>query len=206
VDWKVQLHPKHNQVAKNKHKKYIINKKTCKKCLIEVLACPCKHLGVIKYLIIHLETMEAYTLWWNGGIVQKCWIKTQNTDPLWTIECYCGKGDPIWKGKHDLSPLGKIVWRWHGHPWTSWDDANFLLANFWHMLHEFDEPFTSLIGVFLECLKHHGVRLSFIESLEVNELWQTHVMITLTHVVLCWNISYYSNLAWQLLHGWCIMM
>ncbi len=23
--------------------------------------------------------------------------------PLWTIECYCGKGE------HDLSPLGKIV-------------------------------------------------------------------------------------------------
>jgi hypothetical protein len=35
------------------------------------------------------------------------------------------------------------------------------------MLHEFDEPFTSLIGFFGECLKHHGARLSFIESLEV---------------------------------------
>jgi hypothetical protein len=39
--------------------------------LVEVLACPCKHPSVIKYLAIHLETMEAYTLWWNGGMIRK---------------------------------------------------------------------------------------------------------------------------------------
>jgi hypothetical protein len=34
---------------------------------MEALACSCEHLGVIKFLTIHIETMEAYTLWWNGG-------------------------------------------------------------------------------------------------------------------------------------------
>jgi hypothetical protein len=124
-----------------------------------------------------------------GAWFEKYWITTQSTNPLWTIECYCEKGWPIWKCKHNLPPLGKIVWRWHGHPSTSWDDANFYLQIFWHMLHQFDEPFTSLIVVFLECLKHHRASLSFIKSLEFNELWQTHLMITLTHVVLCWGLK-----------------
>jgi hypothetical protein len=31
--------------------------------LAEALACLCKHPSVIKFLIIHTETMEAYTLW-----------------------------------------------------------------------------------------------------------------------------------------------
>jgi hypothetical protein len=43
--------------------------KTCKQQLVEALACPCKHLGVIKFLAIHTETMEAYIVWWNGGIL-----------------------------------------------------------------------------------------------------------------------------------------
>jgi len=33
----------------------------------ETLACPCKHPSVIKFLAIHIEIMEAYALWWNGG-------------------------------------------------------------------------------------------------------------------------------------------
>jgi hypothetical protein len=33
---------------------------------VEALACPCEYSSVIKFLTIHLETMEAYTLWWNN--------------------------------------------------------------------------------------------------------------------------------------------
>jgi hypothetical protein len=43
----------------------------CKQCSIEALACPCGHPSVIKVLAIHSKTMEAYTLWWNGGTLQK---------------------------------------------------------------------------------------------------------------------------------------
>ncbi len=38
---------------------------------VKVLACPCKHLGVIKFLAIHIEIMETYTLWRNGGTFRK---------------------------------------------------------------------------------------------------------------------------------------
>jgi hypothetical protein len=38
---------------------------------MKALACPCEHIGVIKFLAIHTETMEAYTLWWNGGTFRK---------------------------------------------------------------------------------------------------------------------------------------
>jgi hypothetical protein len=36
--------------------------------LVEALACPCEHPCVIKFLAINLYNMDAYTLWWNGGI------------------------------------------------------------------------------------------------------------------------------------------
>jgi hypothetical protein len=42
-------------------------RKMCKKQSMEVLACPCKHPSVIKFLTTHVETMEAYKLWWNEG-------------------------------------------------------------------------------------------------------------------------------------------
>jgi len=41
--------------------------KACKQCLVEALAYTCEHPSVIKFLAIHIETMEAYMLWWNGG-------------------------------------------------------------------------------------------------------------------------------------------
>jgi hypothetical protein len=40
--------------------------KMCKQQPMEALGCPCKHPSVIKFLAIHVETMEAYTLWRNG--------------------------------------------------------------------------------------------------------------------------------------------
>jgi len=46
---------------------------------------------------IHVETMEAYTLWWNGGT------------PLWIIKPYYNKWGKIWKAEHDLSPLSEFM-------------------------------------------------------------------------------------------------
>jgi hypothetical protein len=37
---------------------------------LEALACPISHAGVIKFWALHPNTMEAYTLWWNGGSLQ----------------------------------------------------------------------------------------------------------------------------------------
>jgi len=38
---------------------------------IEALVCPVQHPGVIKFWAIHSDTMEAYTLWWNGDCLRK---------------------------------------------------------------------------------------------------------------------------------------
>ncbi len=51
---------------------------TRKQWSTEALACPCKHISVIKFLVIHIETMEVYTLCWNGG-------------PLWKMLDYSTK-------------------------------------------------------------------------------------------------------------------
>jgi hypothetical protein len=34
---------------------------------VEALACPIEHAGLIKFWAVDSKTMEAYTLWWNGG-------------------------------------------------------------------------------------------------------------------------------------------
>ena len=36
---------------------------------LEALACPILHAGVIKFWALHPNTIEAYTLWWNGGFL-----------------------------------------------------------------------------------------------------------------------------------------
>jgi hypothetical protein len=59
---------------------------------VKVLACPCKHLGVIKFLNIHIEIVEAYTLWWNGGTFQEMLDYNTKYSPLWIIIPYCSKG------------------------------------------------------------------------------------------------------------------
>jgi serine/threonine protein kinase len=40
---------------------------------LEALACPISHVGVIKFWALHPKTMEAYTLWWNGGSLKSFW-------------------------------------------------------------------------------------------------------------------------------------
>ncbi len=148
MDWKVQLHPKHNQVGKKIHTKYIINKKTCKKCLIEVLACPCKHLGVIKHLIIHLETMEAYTLWWNGGTVQK--LLDYNTK-YWPI---MDNWMLLWEGGRNMEGQTWLVTFKQNYVKMTWPSMNIMrwcqfftckflthVAWIWWTLHKFNRFF-----------------------------------------------------------------
>lgn len=40
---------------------------------MEALACPVSHPGIIKFWAVHPHTMEAYTLWWNGGSLRSFW-------------------------------------------------------------------------------------------------------------------------------------
>jgi hypothetical protein len=44
-----------------------------KERLMEALACPISHAGVIKFWVLHPNTMEAYTLWWIGGSLHSFW-------------------------------------------------------------------------------------------------------------------------------------
>jgi hypothetical protein len=42
---------------------------------MEALAYPVSHAVVIKFWALHPNTMEAYTLWWNGGFLHSFWTK-----------------------------------------------------------------------------------------------------------------------------------
>jgi len=75
----------------------------CKQWLMEALACMCEHLGVIKFLAIHIKTIKAYTLWWNGGTFQE-------------ILDYNMKYSPIMDNCILLWQLKLSVYkRWHHH-------------------------------------------------------------------------------------------
>ena len=42
----------------------------CKERLVEALACPMNHPGVIKIQYLNMRTYESYSLWWNGGSIR----------------------------------------------------------------------------------------------------------------------------------------
>ncbi len=71
---------------------------------MEALASLCEHPSVIKFLTIHIETMEAYTLWWNGGT-------------LWELLDYNTKYSPITDNCTLLRQGGPNMKRW------TWLDA-----------------------------------------------------------------------------------
>jgi hypothetical protein len=75
--------------------------KTHKQQLVEALACLCEHPSVIKFLTIHTKTMEACTLWWNGGT-------------LWKMLNYNMKYSPIINNHTLLWQRGVDMegWRW----------------------------------------------------------------------------------------------
>lgn len=39
----------------------------------EAMVCHVAHPGLIKFWVVHSESMEAYTLWWNGGNLNTFW-------------------------------------------------------------------------------------------------------------------------------------
>jgi serine/threonine protein kinase len=40
---------------------------------VEAMACLIQYLGLIKFWIVNFQTMQAYTLWWNGGSMRSFW-------------------------------------------------------------------------------------------------------------------------------------
>jgi hypothetical protein len=72
--------------------------KTHKQQSMEALAYPCKHPSVNKLLTIRTKTMEAYTLWWNGGT-------------FWRMLDYNTKYSPI-TNSHSYDILGaRMLWK-----------------------------------------------------------------------------------------------
>jgi len=49
---------------------------------VEALACLCEDPNVIKFLVAHKKTMEAYTLWWNGGTLQEMLDYNMKCSPI----------------------------------------------------------------------------------------------------------------------------
>jgi hypothetical protein len=49
---------------------------TWKQWSMEALACLCEHPNVIKFLVVHKKTIEAYTCGGMGELFKKCWITT----------------------------------------------------------------------------------------------------------------------------------
>jgi serine/threonine protein kinase len=45
------------------------------------LACPNEHTRMIKFWAVNSRTMEAYTLWWNGGSVRSFWRINSKVSP-----------------------------------------------------------------------------------------------------------------------------
>jgi hypothetical protein len=64
--------------------------------------------------------MEVYTLWWNGGTLWEMLDYNMKYSPATDNWMLSWKEGLMWNGKDGLSSLGEIVWRWHGHSWTSW--------------------------------------------------------------------------------------
>jgi len=65
---------------------------------VEALASLCKHPGVIKFLAIHIETMEAYTLWWNGGTLWEMLDYNTKYSPITDNYNLLWQGGPNMKG------------------------------------------------------------------------------------------------------------
>lgn len=57
---------------------------------VEALACPINHPGIIKFWAIHAESMEAYTLWWNGESMRDMFTLNSKVSPSFTLENIMG--------------------------------------------------------------------------------------------------------------------
>jgi len=66
---------------------------------MEALACPCEHPSVIKFFAIHIKTMEAYTLWWNGGTLQEMLDYNMKYFPIMDDRTLSHQGGPNMEGR-----------------------------------------------------------------------------------------------------------
>jgi serine/threonine protein kinase len=57
-----------------------------KECVVEALACPIEHVGLIKFWAVNSRMMEAYTLWWNGGSFRSFWRINSKVSPALDYE------------------------------------------------------------------------------------------------------------------------
>jgi hypothetical protein len=90
------------------------NPKTHKQWSMKALECQCEHLGVIKFLAIHIETMEAYTLWWNGGTLRKMLDCNMKYSPIMDNRTLLWQGGPYMEGQTWL-----VAFRWN-HVKLAW--------------------------------------------------------------------------------------
>jgi hypothetical protein len=57
------------------------------------------YLGVIKFLAIHTKTMEAYTIWWNGGTLRKMLDCNTKYSPIIDNHTLLHQGGPDMEGR-----------------------------------------------------------------------------------------------------------
>ncbi len=139
-------------------------RETCKQCSMEALACTCKQPSVIKFLAIHVETMEAYTFWWDWGI-------------LWEMLDYNMKYSPIMdsrillqQGGSNMESQTQLVAFRQNHVKLAWAFINIINAiHHFGILHNhlskdnimlhflLDKPNSMYIGLYdlgeVECLQ-----------------------------------------------------
>jgi hypothetical protein len=72
------------------------------------LACPCEYLNVIKFLVIHSNTMEAYTLWWNGATFWKMLDYNTKFPPLLDNRMLLWERGPNMERQRQL-----VIFRWN---------------------------------------------------------------------------------------------
>jgi hypothetical protein len=82
--------------------------KTCKQWSMEALAYPCKHPSVNRFLAIHIETMKAYTLWWNGGTLWEVLDYNTKYSPITNIRTLLRQGGLDMEGWTQL-----VTFRWN---------------------------------------------------------------------------------------------
>jgi prephenate dehydrogenase len=57
-----------------------------KECAVVALACPIEHARLIKFWAVNSRTMEAYTLWWDGGSFKSFWRINSKVSPALDYE------------------------------------------------------------------------------------------------------------------------
>jgi hypothetical protein len=66
----IEFARKRLKIGGKKHKRHEMS--------LEALACLVMHPSIIKIAFLNSRTMEGYTLWWNGGSLQRFWDKYNN--------------------------------------------------------------------------------------------------------------------------------